>query len=229
MPPRTIYVFFHFIKTHMKFVKKIFSAALLGLAIFTAAPQAEAAGPFRFGIKAGVAINDLKFNEDAFNANNRTGFTGGLTAQFVVPLTGIGCDISAMYTHRSNRISVNSTDANGTSASSMNVNRDYLEIPVNFRWEINIIGINKIVAPFITTGPDFSFLMSKQNVNDAWKEKKFDLAWNFGFGLQFVQKVQIAASYGLGLTKSASGDASLYGTGIDSKNRFWTVTAAYLF
>jgi len=55
------------------------------------------------------------------------------------------------------------------------------------------------------------------------------VAWNFGFGVQLVKKVQLAASYGIGLTKSASGEDSLYVSGLSSKNRFWTVTAAYMF
>ncbi|MDE5633529.1 MAG: hypothetical protein K2I51_02545, partial [Muribaculaceae bacterium] len=68
-----------------------------------------------------------------------------------------------------------------------------------------------------------------QNVNNAWNQMKFDVAWNFVFGVQIVKKVQLAASYGIGLTKSASGEDALYGSGLNSKNRFWTVTAAYMF
>lgn len=212
----------------MKLFKKLFAAALVAATFLGAANQASAAGPIKFGVKAGIAVNDLKFNEEIVSSNNRTGFTGGLTAQFVAPIIGVGCDLSVMYTHRSNRISAG-VDANGNQVGSMNVNRDYIELPLNLRWEMNMLGISKIVAPFVTTGPDFSFLLSKQNVKDAWNQKKFDVAWNFGFGVQLVQKVQLAASYGIGLTKSASGDDALYGTGLSSKNRFWTITAAYMF
>ncbi len=203
----------------MKVFKKLVAAAIVAVACMSAAPSVSAAGPIKFGVKAGISVNDLKFNEELVSSNNRTGFTGGFTAQFVAPIIGIGCDLSAMYTHRSNRIS-GGEDVNGNPVGSMNVNRDYIELPLNLRWEMNVIGISNIICPFLTTGPDFSFLLSKQNVN---------VAWNFGFGVQLVKKVQLAASYGIGLTKSASGEDSLYGSGLSSKNRFWTVTAAYMF
>ncbi len=114
--------------------------------------------------------------------------------------------------------------------ATLNVSRDYIEIPVNFRYNLGLPVIGKFVTPFLTTGPDFSFLISNQNVKNAWNNKKFDVAWNFGFGVKIVDKVELAASYGLGLKDSASGDSSLYGANpVDGKNRFWTVTAAWLF
>ena len=90
--------------------------------------------------------------------------------------------------------------------------------------------MGKFVTPFLTTGPDFSFLVSNKNVKDAWNKKTFDFAWNFGFGLKLVDRVELAAAYGLGITSNASSDSALYGKNIvDGKNRVWTVTAAYLF
>ncbi len=166
----------------MKVFKKLVAAAIVAVACMSAAPSVSAAGPIKFGVKAGISVNDLKFNEELVSSNNRTGFTGGFTAQFVAPIIGIGCDLSAMYTHRSNRIS-GGEDVNGNPVGSMNVNRDYIELPLNLRWEMNVIGISNIICPFLTTGPDFSFLLSKQNVKDAWNQKKFDVAWNFGFGV----------------------------------------------
>ena len=56
------------------------------------------------------------------------------------------------------------------------------------------------------------------------------MAWNFGFGVELFSKVQVAASYGLGLTKSLEAVGVMdNGVDIDGKNRYWTVTAAYLF
>lgn len=110
---------------------------------------------------------------------------------------------------------------------SQHIGSDFIEIPINLKYQIGIPVIGKFVSPFITTGPDFSFLVSKKTVKDM-KQKNYDLAWNFGIGLSFVDKVQVAASYGLGITNNASADkntTALY----DSKNRFWTVTLAYLF
>ena len=53
------------------------------------------------------------------------------------------------------------------------------------------------------------------------------MAWNFGVGVQLFQHLQIGASYVLGITKAVKyvQDAA----GIDGKNNYWTVTAAWLF
>lgn len=116
-------------------------------------------------------------------------------------------------------------DADGNPESgTATFKNNYIEIPVNFRYDIGLPGIGKVITPFLTTGPDFSFLVSKRHY-DFWNQKKCDVAWNFGFGLIFVDHLQLHASYGLGLTNSGSGiNDSLHG-----KSRFWNVTAAWLF
>lgn len=213
-------------------IKKILSVMLVAVASMAASFNANAAGPFKFGIKGGVTVNDFKFNEDIFNAENRCGYTVGLMTKFTAPIINIGFDASLMFTHRVSKVDgVTVVDANGPQeVFDGTIKSDYIEIPINFRWDIGLPVIGKFVSPFLTTGPDFSFLVSKQNVDNAWKKHTFDFAWNFGFGLMFVNKVQLHASYGLGLNNAASSDSALYGKNLgDGKNRFWTVTAAYLF
>lgn len=204
----------------MKKLKRIL--AVMAIALGLAAPTASAMGPLKFGVKVGTEINSLKFNEDAFKSDNRAGFTGGVMLQFVAPIINLGFDASVMYTHRSLHMYMAEDKT-----QSQHIGSDFIEIPINLKYQIGIPVIGKFVSPFITTGPDFSFLVSKKTVKDM-KQKNYDLAWNFGIGLSFVDKVQVAASYGLGITNNASADkntTALY----DSKNRFWTVTLAYLF
>lgn len=211
----------------MKKIKAaLVSAIMLCAALVAGVQSASAGGPLRFGVKAGVNVNEMKFNESAFDASNRSGFTGGVTLQFVAPILNIGVDASVMYTHRQNRIYF--TEDGET--EGITSNSDYIEIPVNFRWNISVPPISKVVTPYLFTGPDFSFLMSNKNVKNAWNNRTFDLGWNFGLGLRFVDHLEIGASYGLGITNSASADNALYGKNLaDGKNRFWTITAAWLF
>lgn len=216
----------------MKRMRKIVLAAAAALGLFAGASQsAQAGSPVRFGVKAGMTLNEMKFNERAFSSTNRSGFTGGLMMQFVAPVINVGFDASVMYTHRSSRIYSDAEgQVGGEELTAVNVGRDYIEIPINFRYNIGLPVIGKFVTPFLTTGPDFSFLISNKNVKNAWNNKSFDFAWNFGFGLRLVDRVELAASYGLGVSNSASGDSALYGKNpVDGKNRFWTVTAAVLF
>jgi len=200
-----------------KTFKRLAVFAVMALVMGIAA-QAQ----FRFGIKAGIAANSLHFDEKTFDSSNRCGFTGGLMAEFTVPLIGVGGDVSVLYQHREAGVEYN---ANGVQASGK-MRGDYIDIPLNFKYKLALPAVSNIVCPFVTTGPDFSFLLSKKNVNNALSNKSFDFAWNVGLGVELVRHVQIAASYGFGITNHASGEGNaLY----DSKNRCWTVTAAYLF
>ena len=185
--------------------------AIVVLAVGSALVPAQA--QFRFGIKAGVDVNSLHFDKSTFDSGNQAGFTGGLMAEFTVPVIGIGGDVSAMYTHRS---------VEGQTSP------DYINIPINLKWKINIPLVNKIIRPYIATGPSFAFLINKSKVPEGFKNQ--DIAWNFGFGVELVKHLQMGASYGLGLNNSAikllegGSNADIYG-----KSRVWTVTAAYLF
>ncbi|MBD5367101.1 MAG: porin family protein [Bacteroides sp.] len=197
----------------MKFFTKVIAAIVLATAAVVPA-QAQ----FKWGVKAGVAVNSLKFNKDVVSSDNRAGFTGGLMADFTVPVIGVGFDASVLYAARS-------VDFANDEGDVTTKRRSYIDVPINFKYKLGLPLVGKVVTPFLTTGPDFSFLLSKENVSDALHNKSFDFAWNIGAGVQIVNHVQIAASYGFGITKSASGHDSMY----SGKNRCWTITAAYLF
>lgn len=191
----------------------------VALLIATAIP---AAAQFKIGPRIGVNVNKLHFNEETFHADNRAGFTGGIEAELMIPAINLGLDASVLYVRRSGQIQDDKT--------VQNVNRDYIDIPVYLKWKFGLPLIGKVVKPYLFTGPDFAFLTSRTAINDAWKNKKFDVAWNFGFGLEFFKHLQIGASYGLGMSKAAEKLGVTEGKQeIDGKNRYWTVTAAYLF
>lgn len=182
---------------------------------------------FKWGPKLGVNINHLSLNKEAFtDDDNRAGFTGGLMCEFTVPVIGVGVDVSAMYVRRSAQWMENQTVAKSS--------RDYIDIPLNLKWKVNIPLVNNIIRPFITTGPSFAFLVSKKSFEN-FTNKKCDVAWNFGAGVELLKHVQIAASYGLGMSKAVTGllpggiSQTDQANRIEGKNRYWTVTAAYLF
>lgn len=196
----------------MKNIKRIFAAVALVCAV--ALPSSA---QFRFGVRAGLAVNSLHASEKTFDSSNRAGFTGGITSEFTVPVIGIGVDASVLYARRS----INYTDDNGSTSK----NNDYINIPINLKYKLSLPAISKIIAPFITTGPDFSFLVSGRNLSGALKQRKFDTAWTVGAGVELLSHLQVAANYGFGINNQVSGKDALYG----SKNRCWTITASYYF
>lgn len=176
---------------------------------------------FAWGPKLGVTISSLKFDKEVFSSENRAGFTGGLTAEFMLPILNIGFDASLMYAR------LNGHGKADVQNGSISVNRNYFEIPVNVKWKIGLPIVGKIVTPYIFTGPSFGFLMGKKEINDLIKNKTCDIAWNIGAGVQLFTKLQIGASYAFGMTKSVIGIKD--NNSLDVKNRYWTITAAYLF
>lgn len=201
-------------------MKKILAIVCLVVAM-AAGSAMPAQAQFHFGIKAGMNVDRLSFNKEIMNSDNRAGFTGGIMAEFTVPLIGVGCDLSAMYVRRNSRF------MKGT--KTVNNQRDYIDIPLNLKYKLSLPGISKVFAPFVTTGPSVAFLTSKKYIEQAYKNHSVDVAWNFGLGFELLRHVQIAASYGLGLTKALDTVNLIDGAKIDGKNRYWTVTAAYIF
>ncbi|MCM1518251.1 MAG: PorT family protein [Pseudoflavonifractor sp.] len=206
------------------------AALVLALAVAAALP---ASAQFHFGVKLGTEVTSLKFNKGVFDPSNRAGFTGGVMAEIMIPLTNVGFDASVMYVHRTSTFETENIPANEPNSSTMvesKIGGDYIEIPINFKWKIGIPVVGKFVAPYLFTGPSFSFLTSKKAISDAYRNKKFDSAWNFGIGLELLSKVQIGASYGLGMSDAFETigvvDESVK---INGKNNYWTITAAFLF
>lgn len=202
-------------------ILKRFAAVLVALAFML-----PAAAQFSIGPRIGVEVNKFHFDESTFNKDNRAGFTGGLEIEFVVPVINLGFDLSAMYVHRTGQ----SISGEGAEATVTNLNSDYIEIPLNLKYKIGLPIVGKIISPYIFTGPSFAFLTSKKAISEFWETKKCDIAWNFGVGLQLFTHLQIGASYGLGMTKAVKFvNHAHQEAGIEGKNRYWTITAAWLF
>lgn len=193
----------------MKF-KVFFIAAIMAVAM-----AIPASAQFRFGPRVGVNISELHFNKSAFDTDNRAGFTAGLMTEFTVPIIGVGFDASVMYVRRNTRWMEENQVAKA--------HRDYIDVPINLKWNIGLPLISHFVQPYLATGPAFSFLTSKKGFEGV-KNKDVDMSWNFGLGVTLLKHLQIGGAYGLGITK-----ATEFGGGVTGRNRYWTITAAYLF
>ncbi len=205
----------------MKAVKVLFIALVASLA--AAIP---AAAQFHIGPRIGTEINRFSMSKSDFKSDNRAGFTAGIQTEFTVPIVGIGFDLSAMYVHRvSDGESIKGLFTDAKNFKS----KDYIEIPLNLKYKLGLPVIGKVFTPYVFTGPSFAFLVSKSAISEAYKNKTVDIAWNFGLGVQLFSHLQIGASYGLGLTKIVEKVSNFEGAPIDGKNKYWTVTAAWLF
>lgn len=191
------------------------------LAIVMGASAAQAGGLFKFGPKVGLTVNTLHFNQDLFDGSNKTGWTAGVMTEFKVPVIGIGADLSLMYVRRNSEYLYQNNIGKD--------NRDYIEIPLNLRYNFSIPVVSNVLVPYIGVGPSVSVLTSRKSYEN-FKNKSVDWALNFGIGVQLINHIDVSARYGLGLTKAVNTVSSSNGNaGIEGKNRYWTVSVAYLF
>lgn len=68
------------------------------------------ASPNKIWSKGGLNVSKLHLSEETFKSDNRTGFFIGPTAEFTLPLLGLGIDASAMY----NQFGVDSEEGTST-------------------------------------------------------------------------------------------------------------------
>ncbi|MCM1163457.1 MAG: PorT family protein [Muribaculaceae bacterium] len=201
---------------------KIIKTLIAAVALMVGTTSANAGGLFKIGPRVGLTVNEMHFNKSVVDDNNRTGWTAGLMTEFRVPVIGIGADLSLMYVRRNNSFMVQNNLTKN--------DRDYFEIPLNLRYNISLPVVNNFITPYLAVGPSVSFLTSRRNIEEAYRNKSVDWALNFGFGVQLIRHLDISARYGLGLTKAvrtATGNNTA--AGIQGKNRYWTISAAYLF
>ena len=64
-------------------MKKLTLSIITLIIALTAAVPASA--QLKFGLKAGINVNSLKFDETIFDSDNRAGFNGGAMVEFTVP------------------------------------------------------------------------------------------------------------------------------------------------
>lgn len=191
-------------------MKKIKTLVVMSLIAMMTAFSANA--KISVGPKLGLNVDHLTSNYSE-SLKDACGFTGGVTAEFVVPIIGVGADLSLMYTHMTAK-------ENGE-----NIFQNMLEIPLNFKYKVNIPAINQIIRPYAFTGPTLAVRLGGNADDMDWKKGQW--GWNVGVGLEFIKHLQVSAGYTFGINNAVkialpTGDFKI-------KNNYWTVTAAWLF
>lgn len=202
-------------------MKKLKITLVVALVALCSCFQANAG--IRFGVKAGLNVDKMHLSEEVFDGDNRCGWTGGVMTEFTVPIIGIGMDLSLMYTRMNSESSV--VDENS---------KNFLEIPLNLKYKLNLPAVNNLVAPLIYTGPTLALKLGS-NDNSFLTTKTAQWGWNVGIGVELIKHLQICGGYTFGInnivkTVNKVGDLDLgVEDNVKIKNNYWTITAAWLF
>jgi hypothetical protein len=191
-------------------MKKLFSTLMVMACLVLAIP---AQAQIKFGVKGGLNISKMYISKDVMKSDNRSGFFIGPTAEFTLPLLGLGVDVSALYNQY------------GAKAEGETATRKTIEIPVNLNWTI---GFSSIIGGYLAVGPQFGF-----NVGDRWFDnvcefKKNTTSFNVGAGLKLLGHLKVGANYNFALKDN--GEIHMDGgKPIGFKHNTWQISAAYLF
>ena len=175
----------------------------------------SAEAKFGIGPKLGMNVNKLSLSEATFKTDNRCGFTGGVTAEYIAPIIGLGADISLMYSYMTTEI------------DGENVHGNFFEIPLHLKYKITLPAVSSIIAPYIFTGPSVAFKLG--GGDNYFATKKTQWGWDIGVGLELIKHLQIGAGYTFGINNIADKFDMINAKNLDVKNNYWTVTAAWLF
>lgn len=195
--------------------KKIFFLLVCSLIAFSSQAQ------LRFGVKGGVNLTGVSFNDGSFIDKNVTGYQIGPTIEWLIH-GNLGFDGAVVYSQKGIKFE------NGQNTSESK--NGYIDIPVNLKYRL---GLSENFKPFVAAGPYVSFRVSGDDnfntiidgISNQWESQNFGAGLNFGAGVELFKFLQVGANYGLGLTdnyKASNGDYT-------TQDRTWSITAAIYF
>jgi opacity protein-like surface antigen len=202
-------------------MKRYLSLVVL-LSAMTVAVQAQG---IKFGVKGGLDIQNMKFNESVFNTENKLGWFVGPTLQVSLPIGGLGVDIAGLY------------DQKETKIGEQTIKQKSILVPLNARLKL---GIGSSAGIYVAAGPQFAFNVgddefkwNKDNVENTFQLKKSAFSVNLGAGIYFSSHLEIGFAYNIamGSTADASWKAATDATfhKDDTKPKSWQISAAYYF
>ena len=202
-------------------MKKFFTLVVL-LATMTVAAQAQV----KFGVKGGLNLTNMKFDNSAFDKSNQTGFFIGPTINFTLPVVGLGIDASALYDQRSAEV------------NDEKLKQQSIQIPINLRYGF---GLGNTASIYIFAGPQFGFNVGDKKtnlVNEAldWRMKDSSLSANVGLGLMLLNHLQVSANYNIAMGTTGEfdilkdvPDAAWKQVTGKTKANAWQLSVAYFF
>ena len=212
-------------------MKKYVSLIMLAVAMMFAQ---KADAQLQFGVKGGLNVSSISFNQDLFDSSNRSGWFLGPTMRLSTPILGLGLDASALYEQKSSQVENTKVQSGETT-----INQKSVIIPVNVRWGF---GLGSMASMFVFAGPQFGFNVgkdeftwtSREDYQNTFQLKKSNLSVNVGAGVSLLKHLQVTANYSIATGKTGEAKVSkviddTYETITTGKANAWQVSLSYFF
>ena len=204
-----------------KIMKRILTLVVL-LSAITMTTQAQLV---KFGVKGGLDLVSMSFNEQVFDTSNKAGWFIGPTVQ-VNLLAGLGADIAAFY------------DQKTTEVNNETIKMKSILVPLNVRYKF---GLGKTVGLYVAAGPQFAFNVGdsefkwtdKTSYQNTFQLKKSNFSINLGAGVYLTEHLEVGFAYNIPMGKTADvekyNNYEMRGFIEDTKAKSWQISAAYFF
>lgn len=170
-----------------------------------------------FGLKAGLNVSNLSVKDDGTKVKYNPKQGVHIGAMVMLPVSNsVNIEPAVLYSSKGAKGDDN--DENIVLYSDESININYLEVPINISYNINLNSTDN-VTPFVFAGPyigyAFSGKIKSQNTTEKLEIgssnnddiKPLDYGANIGAGVRFSNFL-ISAQYGIGLANINPGTSS---------------------
>ena len=194
---------------------------LFGCIVFILFVTVPVNAQLRLGIKGGLNIANVTLSSDIVKPYNVTGFHIGPLVELISPI-GLGFDGAILYSQK------------GIDIGDETIMTDYLEVPVNLKWKLQLPVIEHVCKPYAAAGPYAQIRLSEEkstwkNIKDQIETQSFGAGVNLGVGVELFSILQVGFIYGIGLTDNYSVNKIKDVTDIKAKEKNMAITAVLLF
>ncbi|MEL1253625.1 porin family protein [Flavobacterium sp. DGU38] len=190
----------------------------------------------KLGVKAGLNVSSLTFDENELDSSSKNGFTAGLMAE--IPLAkNFLVQPELLYSQQGMKLSYSDPEVENSHYKST-IALNYINIPVMLKYYV-VKGLS------LQAGPQVGILLKANNkYQDNFlgydNHEKMDLkeysngidaSVNFGIGYQFIDKLYVDARYNMSYNnvfKDVTANTN-YVINSDMKNRIFQITVGYFF
>lgn len=205
-------------------LKMAMICSLMACSIATKAQQVK------FGVKGGVNLSTLSFENHDYDVHNKVGFFVGPTAKMSLPVKGLGLDASVLYDQRSGEAFLQIA---GGQNYWTTIKRHHITVPINIRYDMG----TRNFGFFVFAGPQVGFNVggsepTRMDYGD-WEPRSVVFGMNAGLGIMIIDHLQLSANYNLVFKKDAdisiNRDNSDYRYVDTSKMNAWQLSLSYYF
>ena len=204
-------------------MKKILAILILLMSMSATTAVAQ----LRYGPTLGLTVSDLHFKQNLFTVDPSVGYSGGVAAEMIFPGIGFGVDFGLMYEQRGATMHLGEKEMwHSQGYVSPRSYLHYIDIPFHLRFKYtNLQGFEEYVAPFVSAGVDFGFLVA-HNKLEAMDYPTGQIGLSVGGGVELWKHWQVSASYTWGVTYAMK--AAIL-SGQSAQNRTFNLRVAYMF